>query len=115
MLQPAWYLTDGDPLADLLNAPHDPAADAVIDDVTAVFGDDAGYSTAMTAAATRLALLGVIHIEDAVTHAPELHDIGDIGRLIAGLNLLNAYLTQTMTRLAEQTNRGTIRGIGDHR
>lgn len=109
MLKPAWYLTDGDFYLELADAPrHEPAAEALANTaLTAaeeLFGDEAGLDPAHTMTAMRLGLHCAIRLNDSATHAPSTHNLADLIRLTHGLNLLHAYLTQTIQQVAHQTS-----------
>jgi hypothetical protein len=113
MLKRAWYLTDADFFAEMRNAPRLPADD-FLGELTALFGDDAGYSPAHTAAATYVALAMTEHLGEAIAH-PEasLCDNRELIRLLGGLNLLTAHLAQAVQRLAYQVDQGSVSGLAD--
>jgi hypothetical protein len=113
MLTPAWYLTNADFVADLPDAPRLDASFDVLSGIAELIGDDAGFSPAQTVTATHLALLAAVHLHDTARHAARLHTLTDLVRLLSGLNLLHAYLTQTIQQLAQHTTKRTFRGLAD--
>jgi hypothetical protein len=112
MLQRTWYLIDVDAVADLRRAPR-PDTDQLLDDVADRFGADAALSCAHTATATHIALVMAEHVGDSVTHAAALYHRDDLDRLLAGLNLLTAHLTQAVQRLAHHIDQHTIPDLAE--
>jgi hypothetical protein len=113
MLKRAWYLTNTDFFADMRNAPRLPVDD-VLGKLTAVFGDDAGFSPAHTAAATYITLVMAEHLTEAIAHpAVSLPDRRELARLLSGLNLLTAHLAQSVQRLAYHIDNGNLSGLAD--
>jgi len=111
MLQPTWYLTDADWFAQLPTAPRlHPDGQAVIGQVAELFGDESYFNPAKTVATTHVMLLAAEHLGDVLTHATAQHDMADLARLVGGLNLVQAHLTQIVQRLAEHTNSHALRG-----
>jgi hypothetical protein len=103
MLQPTWYLTDGDWFAELPTAPRlHPDGQTVIGQVAELFGDDSYFNPAKTVATTHVMLLAAEHLGDVLTYAATQHDLADLTRLVGGLNLLQSHLTQIAQRLAQQ-------------
>jgi hypothetical protein len=113
MLKPAWYLTDGDYYGELPRTPQLDTAESAISSVSQLFSDDGEFSPTQTVAATYLALLADEHINDTITHNARHHNLADLARLLQGLNLLHAYLTQTIERVAEHADKRTFGGIAD--
>ncbi|NUR31263.1 MAG: hypothetical protein HOV83_36370 [Catenulispora sp.] len=111
MLQPTWYLTDSDWFAQLPTAPRlDPESQAVIAQVAALFGDESYFHPAKTVATVHVLLLAAEHLGDIITYAAPQHDLTELARLVGGLNLVQAHLTQIMQRLAEHTHRHAFAG-----
>jgi hypothetical protein len=57
-------------------------------------------------------LLTAEHLGDNLTWAANQHDPADLTRLAAGLNLVQAHLTQIVQRLAEHTHDRASRDSG---
>ncbi|MEU8236414.1 hypothetical protein AB0C12_43055 [Actinoplanes sp. NPDC048967] len=112
MLVPAWYLPDTDWFAQLRDAPQ-PAGEtrAVLDRLDHLLRDEPAFGPDQTVAATYVILLGVEHLGDAMAHAAGVHDLGDVVRLLCGLNLAVAHLTQTVQRIAGHADDRSIRGL----
>ncbi|MDG4751324.1 hypothetical protein O7630_10260 [Micromonospora sp. WMMD718] len=110
MLQPAWYLTDHDWFARLADAPRlNRDGQAVLGQVAALFGDESYFNPAKTVATVHVLLLAAEHLGDTLTWAADQHDMADLTRLTAGLNLVQAHLTQIVQRLAEHTHNRAVR------
>lgn len=111
MLQPTWYLTDADWFTQLPTAPRlHPDGQAVIGQVAELFSDESYFNPAKTVSTTQVMLLAAEHLSDVLTYAAAQHDTADLARLVGGLNLVQAHLTQIVQRLAEHTNSHTFRG-----
>ncbi|MBV1854564.1 hypothetical protein [Catellatospora tritici] len=111
MLQPTWYLTDGDWFAQLPTAPRlHPDGQAVIGLVAELFGDESYFNPAKTVATTHVMLLAAEHLGDVLTYARGQHELADLARLVGGLNLLQSHLTQIVQRLAEHMHGHAFRG-----
>src|SRR4051812_1460033 len=100
MLQPAWYLANTDwfdqtPIINVADTDQ-----ALFGELTELF-DQPGVSPAMTVKATYLTLLATEHLCTAMTHGTRTHDTNDLARLLCGLNLVAAHLTQTLQHVAE--------------
>ena len=108
MLRPASYLTNGDFFADLRDAPQLDGSVDVFDAVAALLGEDSGFSRGQTVTAIRLALEAAIHLNDAIGLAVSVHDRFDLARLVSGLNLLDAYLAQTIYHLAQHVDNKAV-------
>ena len=105
MLRPGWYLPDTDWFDQLPNAPQlDEDGQAVIDQLAQMLTNDPGVGPAVTVAMTHVILLAVEHLGDTMTHAAALHDLAELARLLCGLNLAQAHLTQTIQRIASNTD-----------
>ena len=46
-----------------------------------------------------------------MTHAAKNHDLADVARLVCGLNLITAHLTQTVQLIADHTNNRAFDGL----
>lgn len=119
MLKPTWYLIIGEGffLDDLPTAPRldDDEDTKVLDaagEILYLLGDDGPKEPAVTVLATHLAIASVEHLHDTVDFASRSHNVPEALRLISGLNLLTAYLTQTIQKLATHTNDRTYPGLG---
>jgi hypothetical protein len=112
MLKPGWYLADTDWFAHLPDTPRltDHGREA-IDQLAHLLRDEASFDPAMTVAATHAILLAVEHLGDTMTHAAKTHDVTEVARLLCGLNLIQAHLTQTVQRIACHTDRRTFAGL----
>lgn len=112
MLKPHWYLIDTDWFAQLPDAPQ--LSD---DDRTAIgllaqlIGDELSFDPAKTVATTHVLLIAVEHLSDSMTHAADIHDLTELARLLCGLNLAQAHLTQTIQRIAEHVNNRSFNGL----
>jgi hypothetical protein len=105
MLQPAWYLTHHDWFAQLADAPRlDADAQAVLGQIAELFSDESYFNPAKTVATVQVMLLAAEHLGDNLTWAASQHDLADLTRLAAGLNLVQAHLTQIVQRLAEHAH-----------
>ncbi|KAB1116848.1 hypothetical protein F6X54_10215 [Micromonospora aurantiaca] len=114
MLQNTWYLADADWFADLSGAPRLATDDeAVIGQLTQLFNDESYFDPAMTVAATRVMLLALEHLGDTMTYGVQTHDLTELARLLCGLNLVQAHLTQTVQRIAERVNARTFVGLDE--
>lgn len=112
MLEPTWYLTDGDWFAQLLGAPQLRGNDqAVIGQLAQLFGEEAYLNPAKTVATVHVMLLAAEHLADNITYAYGQHDLNELARLIGGLNLLHAHLTQTVQRIAERIDARAFNGL----
>ena len=112
MLRPRWYLSDVDWFAHLHTAPSlTDDHQAVIIHLDQMLRVEQSFSPATTVAATHTLLLGVEHLNDAMTHAAGAHDVTEMARLLCGLNLLTAHLTQTVQRIAGHVDNRTFPGL----
>lgn len=103
MLQPAWYLTDGDVFAELRKAPRlDDDGHAILGQIAKLFSDQATLGPAKTIAAVYVTLLAAEHLGDNLAATAVQHDLADLTRLVAGLNLLQTQLAQTLHRLGRK-------------
>ncbi|WP_147432809.1 hypothetical protein [Catellatospora citrea] len=111
MLKPTWYLTDGDWFAQLPDAPRlDEDGQAAIEQVADLFGYDFYLGRAKTVAAVHVMLLAAEHLGANLTYTGNSHDLADLIRLLNGLNLVQAHLTQIVQSIAE---RAAARGFDE--
>ncbi|MEV4536281.1 hypothetical protein AB0J82_21060 [Asanoa sp. NPDC049518] len=104
MLKPAWYLMDGDFLADTTPDPDDPDTEQIATVYAAaagILGDEGFFDREHTMFAVRLGLLSATRLLDTATHGAAIHDKDDLAHLLRGMALLHAYLAQTAQRLAD--------------
>jgi len=113
MLTPAWYLTDGDYFGELPTVPQMDTAESALSSISQLFSDEGELSPTQTVAATYTALLAAEHINDVITHNARRHNLVELTRLLHGLNLLHAHLTQTIQKLAEHADKRTFDGLAD--
>jgi len=114
MLKPGWYLPDTDWFDQLPDAPQlDEDAQAVIDQLVQTLSNDPAVSPAVTVAMTHVILLAVEHLGDTMIHAAALHDLAELTRLLCGLNLAQAHLTQTIQRIASNTDAHAYPGTAE--
>jgi hypothetical protein len=73
--------------------------------------DEAGFSPAQTVAATHVILLAVEHLRGTITHAANQYDQTELARLLCGLNLTQAHLTQTIQHAAERIDGRNVRAL----
>ena len=112
MLQPAWYLPDTDWFDQLPTAPQ-------LDDDRGLTGElaellsDGIASPALTVAATYVLLLAVEHLGDTVSWAAGSVDLAELARLLCGLNLAQAHLTQMIQRIAAKTDARAFPGSAE--
>jgi hypothetical protein len=112
MLKPTWYLTDGGFFADLPDAPRlDNDDQAVVGQIAQLFHDESYYSPAKTVATVHVMLLAAEHLGDNLTHTATRHDLTDLTRLIGGVNLIQAHLTQIIQRITEHTHGHAFTGL----
>jgi hypothetical protein len=111
MLQPAWYLPDTDWFAHLHNALHTDDGQTVIADLQRMLSDEVLFGPAQTVTATHVMLLAVEHLGDAMTHAAAVHDLPEVARLLCGLNLAAAHLTQLLERAARHVDHRAFPGL----
>lgn len=112
MLMPRWYLTAPDWFAELPDAIRSgDDGQTVISQLARPFHDGPPVGPAETDAAMRVALLAVEQLGEAMTHATECHDLTELARLLCGLNLVQAHLTQTIQRIAENVHGGAFSGL----
>lgn len=112
MLQPAWYLPDTDWFDQLPTAPELEDDRGLIGELAELLSDGIA-SPALTVAATYVLLLAVDHLGDTMTWAAESLDLAELARLLCGLNLAQAYLTQTIQRLASNTDARAFPGSAE--
>lgn len=104
MLQPRWYLPDTDWFADVPDRPGiDDDGQDVVNRLAEMLSDDPRLDPPVTVAMTYIILLAVEHLGTTMTHAAVLHDLAELARLLCGLNLIQAHLTQTIQRIASNT------------
>jgi hypothetical protein len=112
MLKPNWYLPDADWFAQLPDAPRLSNDDqTVIGQLAQLLHDESYFDPAKTIATTHVILLAVEHLGDTVTYAAGSHDLTALARLLCGLNLIQAHLTQTVQRIAGHVNGRTFNGL----
>lgn len=114
MLKPAWYLPDTSWFAQLPDAPklHEDGQ-AVIGQLVELLALGSYVNPAVTVAATRTLIVAAEHLGDTMTHAAELHDLAEVARLLCGLNLAQAYLTQAIQRIAVNTDTRAFPGTAE--
>ncbi|WP_144118345.1 hypothetical protein [Catellatospora sichuanensis] len=112
MLKPAWYLTDGDYFGALSKVAQMDTVESAISSPH-LLSDEGEFSPAQTAAATYMALLAAEHLNDEITYNARRHTLVELARLLHGLNLLHAHLTQTIQKLAEHCDKRTFTGLAD--
>ncbi|BCY07310.1 hypothetical protein [Actinoplanes sp. L3-i22] len=104
MLKPGWYLPDTDWFAQLPYAPKlGKYGQALIARLADMLSHRFPADPALTVAATHVALLAADYLSDAMSHYARCHDLTEVARLINGLNLLQAHLTQTVQHIASNT------------
>ncbi|HET6478471.1 MAG TPA: hypothetical protein VFG35_00310 [Actinoplanes sp.] len=114
MLKPAWYLPGADWYAQVPDRPGiDDDGQDVVTMLAQMLGDNARLDPPVTVAMTYIILLAVEHLGDIMTHAAELHDLAELARLVCGLNLIQAHLTQTIQRIASNTDARAFLGSVD--
>jgi hypothetical protein len=108
MLKLAWYLiTDRDYWADADIALPAPVAE-LTGTLRRLFSDEAPFTPAHTATAADIMLQMAGYLCDAVRHGPAtVPHRAAVVRLLHAINVLLAYLAQTMDRLADQIATGT--------
>lgn len=112
MLQTRWYLTNTDWFAQLPDAPPLGVDEQrVIGQLAHLFGDESSFGPATTVAATHAVLLAAEHLADTMTHAAGTHELTELARLLCGLNLIQAHLTQAIQRIAEHVNGHAFPGL----
>jgi hypothetical protein len=109
MLKLAWYLiTDRDYWTEAAEHPRPTPIRELTGTLDRLFGDEAEFTPAQTATAADIILRMAAYLCDAVRHGPAtVADLAEFGRLLHGINLLLAYLAQTVGRLAYQVETGT--------
>jgi hypothetical protein len=101
MLTPSWYLPDTDWISQLPGAPKlDKDGQTVIARLADMLSHRFPGDPALTVAATHVTLLAADYLGDATNHHTGCHDLTEIARLVCGLNLVQAHLTQTIQRIA---------------
>ncbi|GAA0556003.1 hypothetical protein GCM10010172_43580 [Paractinoplanes ferrugineus] len=114
MLKPAWYLPGADWYAQVPDRPGiDDDGQDVVNMLAQMLGDNARLDPPVTVAMTYIILLAVEHLGDIMTHAVELHDLAELARLVCGLNLIQAHVTQTIQRIASNTDARAFPGSVD--
>jgi len=114
MLKPTWYLTNVDWYAQWPDAPKlDNDGQAVLGQIAELFHDESYFNPAKTAATTLVMLLAAEHLGDVITYAAGQHDVTELARLIDGLNLIQAHLTQIIQTVAEHADKRTFHGLAD--
>ncbi|MER7270956.1 hypothetical protein ABT344_21965 [Micromonospora carbonacea] len=108
MLMPRWYLTTPDWFAELPTAIRSGDDDqTVTNQHVRPLHDGPLVGPAETDAAMGVALLAVEQLGEAMTHATGC----ELARLLCGLNLVQAHLTQTIQRIAENVHGGSFSGL----
>ena len=114
MLKPGWYLPDTDWITQLPDAPKlDEDGQAVIGQLAQLLSGESPIGPAVTVAATHVILLAVEHLGNAITYAAALHDLADVARLLCGLNLVQAHLTQMIQRIASNMDARAYPGTAE--
>ncbi len=111
MLRPAWYLPDTDWFAQLHDAPRTDDGQSVTTDLHRILRGEASFAPAQIVTATHVMLLAAEHLDDAMTHAATSHDLPEVARLLCGLNLAAAHLTQTLQRAARNVDNRAFPGL----
>ncbi|UQU66814.1 hypothetical protein COUCH_11325 [Couchioplanes caeruleus] len=113
MLRPAWYLSDTEWFSLLDDAPQlDDDRQAIIDDLSRVLPNGA-TSPALTVAATFLLVTSADYLGDTMSWAAKSIDLAELPRLLCGLNLAQAHLTQMIQRMAAHTAARAFRGSAE--
>ncbi|MFI1997029.1 hypothetical protein [Actinoplanes sp. NPDC020271] len=113
MLQPAWYLSDTEWWGLLDDAPQlDDDHQAVIDQLSSVLPDGA-TSPALTVAATFLLVIAADYLNTTMGWAAKGIDLSELPRLLCGLNLAQAHLTQMIQRIAAHTSARAFPGSAE--
>jgi hypothetical protein len=114
MLQPTWYLTDTDWFAQLPGAPLlDDDGQAVIGQIAHLFSDESYFTVAKTVATTDVVLIAAEHLGDNLTYTARDHDLAELSRLLCGLNLVQAHLTQIVQFIAERVGARVFSELAD--
>lgn len=114
MLRPAWYLPDTDWFADVPDRPGiDDDGQDVVNQLAQMFSDGPRLDPAVTVAMTYVILLAVENLGDTMTHAAALHDLAELARLLCGLNLAQAHLTQMIQTIASHTHARRFSGSAE--
>ncbi|MBO4161410.1 hypothetical protein [Micromonospora antibiotica] len=112
MLQHTWYLDDIDWFTTLPDAPRlTDDNSTVIGQLGDLFGGEASFGPATTVTATHVILMALEHLGETMTYAAATHDTTELGRLLCGLNLIQAHLTQIIQHTARQADNRTFRGL----
>ncbi len=111
MLRPAWYLPDTDWFAQLHDAPRTDDGHTVTTELHRILSHEASFGPAQTVTATHAMLLAVEHLGDAMTHAAPSHDLPAVARLLCGLYLAAAHLTQILERTARHVDNRSFPGL----
>ncbi|MCM4078279.1 hypothetical protein [Paractinoplanes hotanensis] len=114
MLKPGWYLPDTDWFTQLPDAPKlGKDGQAVIARLADLLSHRFPGDPARTVAATHVALLAADYLGDTMRHHTRCHDLTEVARLICGLNLMQAHLTQTIQRIASNAYARAYPGVAD--
>jgi hypothetical protein len=112
MLKPRWYLPDTDWITQLPDAPKlDNDGEAVIARLAEMLSHRFPGDPAVTVAATHVLLLAADYLGDTMSYHTTCHDLTEVARLVCGLNLVQAHLTQTIQRIASNTDAHAYPGI----
>ncbi|MFI7437954.1 hypothetical protein [Micromonospora haikouensis] len=112
MLMPRWYLTTPDWFAELPDTIRSGDDDqTVTNQLARPLHDGPLVGPAETDAAMGVALLAVEQLGEAMTHATGCYDLTELARLLCGLNLVQAHLTQTIQRIAENVHGAAFSGL----
>ena len=101
MLKPSWYLPDTDWITQLPDAPKlDKGGLTVIARLAEMLSNRMPGDPALTVGATHALLLAADYLGDTMSYHASCHDLAEVARLVCGLNLVQAHLTQTIQRIA---------------
>jgi hypothetical protein len=114
MLKPSWYLPDTDWITQLPDAPKlDKDGQAVIARLAEMLSHRLPGDPAVTVAATHVLLLAADYLGDTMNYHATCHDLTEVARLVCGLNLIQAHLTQTIQRIASNTDARAYPGTAE--
>jgi hypothetical protein len=114
MLKPSWYLPDTDWTARIPDAPElGKDGRAVIAHLAEMLSHRFPGNPAVTVAATQVILLAADYLGDTMNYHANGHDLTEVARLVCGLNLVQAHLTQTIQRIASNTDARTYPGSAE--
>lgn len=114
MLKSSWYLPDTDWLTQLLDAPKlDQDGRAVIAQLAGMLSQRMPGDPALTVAATHVILMAADYLGDTMSYHTGCHDLSEVARLICGLSLVQAHLTQAIQRIASQADARSYPGTAE--